>query len=68
MALSSRASSAIIMIANWRYTLSAIMPIIRQLEATPSGRLVRWGQLHPVRSVLGAVATVVYLIAAARGF
>jgi hypothetical protein len=62
------------MIANWPYTLLAIMPTNRQLEATPSsgdadtrGRLVRWGQLHAVRSALGALATVVYLIAAARG-
>jgi len=69
------AVGAVIMIANWPYTLSAIMPINRQLEATPSGsdadtrgHLVRWGQLHAVRSILGAVATVVYLIAAARGF
>jgi hypothetical protein len=65
---------AVLMIANWPYTLLAIMPTNRELEATPSagdadtrGRLVRWGQLHAVRSVLGALATVFYLIAAARG-
>jgi hypothetical protein len=69
------AVGAVIMIANWPYTLIAIMPTNRQLEATPSGgdadtrgRLVRWGQLHAVRSILGAVATVVYLIAAAWEF
>src|SRR5271165_2667609 len=63
------AVGAVIMIANWPYTLVAIMPTNRQLEATPSGsdadtrgRLVRWGQLHAVRSALGAVATVLYLI------
>jgi hypothetical protein len=33
------AVGAIIMIANWPYTLSAIMPIIRQLEATPQSRV-----------------------------
>jgi len=65
---------AVIMIANWPYTLLAVMPTNRQLEATPAagdantrGHLARWGQLHAVRSALGALATVVYLIAAARG-
>jgi Domain of unknown function (DUF1772) len=64
---------AVIMIANWSYTLLAIMPTNRRFEATPPGadadtrgRLVRWGQLHAVRSALGAAAMVVYLIAAQR--
>ena len=59
------------MIANWPYTLLAIMPTNHLLEATASGgdrdtreRLVQWGHLHAVRSALGATATVVYLIAA----
>jgi Anthrone oxygenase len=62
---------AVIMIANWPYTLLAIMPTNHQLEATPSGgdrdtrgRLIRWGYLHAVRSAFGAAATAVYLIAA----
>lgn len=69
------AVGAVIMLANWPYTLFAIMPTNHLLEATASGgdrdtreRLVRWGHLHAVRSALGAAATVVYLIAAARGF
>jgi Domain of unknown function (DUF1772) len=68
------AVGAVIMIANWPYTVVAIMPTNHLLEASASGgdrdtreRLVRWGHLHAVRSALGAVATVVYLIAAARG-
>jgi hypothetical protein len=62
---------AVLMLANWPYTLVAIMPTNRQLEATSSGgdpntraRLARWGHLHAVRSALGAAATAVYLIAA----
>jgi Domain of unknown function (DUF1772) len=68
------AVGAVIMIANWPYTLLAIMPTNQLLEGTPSGgdrdtreRLVRWGHLHAVRSALGAAATVIYLIAAQRG-
>jgi hypothetical protein len=67
------AVGAVIMIANWPYTLVAIMPTNHLLEATASGgdrdtreRLVRWGQLHAVRSGLSAVATLIYLIAAQR--
>jgi hypothetical protein len=67
------AVGAVIMITNWPYTLLAIMPTNHLLEATASGgdrdtreRLVRWGQLHAVRSGLSAVATLIYLIAAQR--
>jgi ferredoxin len=66
---------AVIMLANWPYTLLAIMPTNHQLEVTASGgdrdtrgRLIRWGHLHAVRSALGAAATAVYLIAAASAY
>jgi hypothetical protein len=65
------AVGAVVMIANWPYTLLAIMPTNHLLEATASGgdrdtreRLVRWGHLHAVRSALSAVATLIYLVAA----
>ena len=64
---------AVIMIANWPYTLLATMPTNHLLEATASGgdrdtreRLVRWGHRHAVRSALGATATLIYLVAAQR--
>ena len=64
------ALGGVLMLFNWPYTLIAIMPTNHRLETTASERtrddLVRWGQLHGVRSALGAAATAVYLIAAAR--
>jgi hypothetical protein len=67
------ALGAVIMLANWPYTLVAIMPTNHLLEATASGgdrdtreRLTRWGHLHAVRSVLSGIATLIYLVAAQR--
>ena len=49
---------AVILIANWPFTLLLIMPINRQLEAMPPAQpepgvralLERWGALHAIRS------------------
>ena len=67
------AVGAVIMLANWPYTLVAIMPTNHLLEATASGgdrdtreRLTRWGHLHAVRSALSGIATLIYLVAAQR--
>ncbi|MGE0734725.1 MAG: DUF1772 domain-containing protein [Alphaproteobacteria bacterium] len=57
------------MLANWPWTLIAIMPINRRLEAmTPASAdgtthaLVQlWGVLHGVRSALGAGASLWFL-------
>lgn len=65
------AVGAALIIANWPYTMILIMPVNLHLEATRSedvtdetrALLIRWGQLHAVRSVLGALATLVYLLA-----
>ncbi|MEK9210780.1 anthrone oxygenase family protein [Sphingomonas sp. 2378] len=61
------------LLANWSFTLFAIMPTYRQLkvirsdEVGPASRalLVSWGKLHNVRSVLGVVATAIFGLALA---
>ena len=60
---------AALMLMNWPYTLLVIMPVNKQLEATPPDRanastrnlVMRWGGLHAGRSALGLAATIVYL-------
>ena len=60
---------ALVIFANWPYTLVVILPVNKRLEATPpdaanaeSRALVEtWGRLHAGRSALGVVATLVYL-------
>lgn len=66
-------AGAVLMLANWPYTLIGIMPTNRALlaarddEAGPQTRrlITNWGQLHMVRTGLGALATLVFLWAAA---
>jgi hypothetical protein len=63
---------AVLILANWPYTLIGITPTnnrlkaIAESDAGPTSRalLVSWGQLHAVRTVLGLAATVAYLWAA----
>jgi Anthrone oxygenase len=65
---------AVAILANWPYTLFAVMPVNRRLEAmspaTATGDtrkyLVRWGRLHAIRTLLGALATAFYLVAVWR--
>ena len=60
---------AIVLLANWPYTLFVIAPINRRLINTPPEAataetrrmLERWGALHVGRSALGLVATLVFL-------
>jgi len=60
---------ATLMIANWPYTLVAIMPTNNKLMAMPLDQagpesrtlMESWGRLHAVRTGLGILATVVFL-------
>ena len=60
---------ALLILANWPYTLIGIMPTNSRLKAAaesdagPTSRalLVSWGRLHAVRTVLGIAATLAYL-------
>ncbi len=60
---------AVLIFANWPYTLFLIMPTnnrlkaIAEIDAGPTSRamLVWWGRLHAVRTILGLAATLAYL-------
>ena len=63
----------LVLLANWPYTLLAIMPTNRRLKAIrPPGAeadgralIEAWGRLHAGRSALGLAATAILLWAAA---
>ena len=62
-------AGAVLMIANWPWTLVGIMPTNNALMATePTSAttqtralIVKWGGLHAVRSGLGGIATIAFL-------
>jgi hypothetical protein len=62
-------AGALLLLANWPFTLIVIMPTNYALLATPSEAasagsrelVVKWGRLHAVRTALGAAATLVFL-------
>jgi Domain of unknown function (DUF1772) len=66
---------AILMIANWPWTLLGIMPTNNALMAidpadpVPQTRalIVKWGALHAVRSALGSLATIAFLFGCISG-
>jgi len=66
-------AGAVVLLANWPYTLLIIMPVNHQLNAIEPDRagpesralIVRWGGLHARRTMLGFVATALYLWTAA---
>ena len=63
---------AVVLLANWPYTILVIMPTNTRLADTPRDaataetrrQLERWGVLHAGRSALGFVATLIFLWAA----
>jgi hypothetical protein len=63
-------TGAVLLAANWPWTMLAIMPTNRALMATaldaagPHSRLLilKWSRLHAVRSMLGGLAVVAFLI------
>jgi hypothetical protein len=60
---------AVVLVANWPYTLFVIMPTNKQLKAINSAGagsksrmlIEQWGRLHAIRSVLGFAATLIFL-------
>jgi hypothetical protein len=62
-------AAGLLMLANWPFTLLAIMPTNKRLQAmVPQNAgsesralLVRWGSLHKVRSALGSIATALFV-------
>lgn len=65
---------AVVLLANWPYTLLAMMPTNNALMRIPIGEAAtekrarvlaeRWGKLHAVRSTLGVTAIALFLWAA----
>jgi hypothetical protein len=60
---------AVLILANWPFTLIGIMPTNHKLKAIAEGDagpasralLETWGRLHAVRTTLGCAATLAYL-------
>lgn len=64
-------AGGLLMLANWPWTLLAIMPVNRMLLAGPDEKdvprlLSRWTRLHAVRTGLGLAATACFALALAR--
>jgi hypothetical protein len=65
---------ALLLIANWPYTLIIIMPTnnrLKTIDAASAGTesrilLEQWGRLHAVRTALGIASTLAFLWAAMR--
>jgi anthrone oxygenase-like protein len=65
---------ALLMLAPWPWTLFVIMPTNKVLMATNPAKaeaetrdlIVKWDRLHLVRTALGALATLAFLLAVSR--
>lgn len=66
---------SLLILANWPWTLFAILPTNKILMATDLEQagaetralLMKWNSLHAVRTVLGALATAVFIFTLASG-
>ena len=60
-------AGALLMLANWPWTLIAIMPVNRKLKAGTGDEtealLNRWAQLHAVRTLLSLTAVICFAVA-----
>jgi len=67
-------AGGLLLLANWPWTIFGIMPTNRSLMATsaesagPATRalIVKWNRLHGVRTALGFLSMVAFLLAIAR--
>jgi len=67
-------AGALLMVANWPWTLVVMMPVNKRLMASPleaagadSRALIsKWNHLHAVRTVLGALAVLAFFLALVR--
>lgn len=61
-------AGALLMLANWPWTLFVIMPVNKQLKAGAGDRTVellgRWARLHAIRTLLSFAAVICFAIAA----
>lgn len=63
---------SILLLANWPFTLAAIMPTNKRLKATRPDQagvesralLLSWGRLHNVRTLLGLASTLSFALGA----
>ncbi len=61
-------AGAVLILANWPFTLFAMMPLNNEVKAIPEekaghesrAKLERWAKLHAVRTTLGLLATTIY--------
>ena len=64
-------AGAVLILANWPYTLLVIMPVNNVLKAISFAdaddscrrQIQKWGRLHAARTALGMAGTLVYLLA-----
>ena len=64
-------AGSIVLLANWPFTIIAIMPTNKRLQAVRPAQagqetramLLSWGRLHNVRSLLGLTSTLLFAMA-----